>query len=370
MHLRTLYALQIVPDKFRNFAKGYWCFLSNRQAALTHTLSGARSYIDMNGPLPNVESLEVGAGQAVIGCLGSGSTHRQISLGRDLLICPSCCRTILAMLDGWFWDQRPVVNFVRERICVASQGGALMPYDRSVDPIVWTRGIGTGFLATDRRFRQAFFAVVHYVHVRLGANQAAVKALSMMYCWTLLHAGQPNVRRSFSISPGSIAVSFIGDPQTVHCGPWFCLSSMALVSIRRSELSEQPTDCRRFEGIGSNDADLDLIAPGTFEQPVLETDGSRWNTFQHHPRLAAGTARALNGGQKLLGGGHDASLHWAGALPDSQSPMMPMAGGDELILLPDTADQVVNIAQSRKYNKSDHPTPATCGPSLPQYPAS
>jgi hypothetical protein len=55
-----------------------------------------------------------------------------------------------------------------------------MPYDGPVDPIVCTRGISTGFLATDRSFRQAFFAAVHYVHVRLGANQAAVKALSMM----------------------------------------------------------------------------------------------------------------------------------------------------------------------------------------------
>ena len=74
---------------------------------------------------------------------------------------------------------------------------------------------------------------------------------------------------------GSIAANLMAEPQAGHDGPWFCLSSMALVSIRRSELSEQPTDCRRFEGIGSNDADLDLIAPGTFEQPVLETDGSR-----------------------------------------------------------------------------------------------
>jgi hypothetical protein len=72
------------------------------------------------------------------------------------------------------------VNFVRGRISVASQGSALMPYDRSVDPIVRTRGISTGLLATDRSFSQAFFAAVHYV--RLGANQAAVKALSMMCC--------------------------------------------------------------------------------------------------------------------------------------------------------------------------------------------
>jgi hypothetical protein len=27
---------------------------------------------------------------------------------------------------------------------------------------------------------------------------------------------------------GSIAVNFMGEPQAVHCGPWFCVSSMAL----------------------------------------------------------------------------------------------------------------------------------------------
>jgi hypothetical protein len=27
---------------------------------------------------------------------------------------------------------------------------------------------------------------------------------------------------------GSMAESFIGEPQAVHCGPWFCLSSMVL----------------------------------------------------------------------------------------------------------------------------------------------
>ena len=27
---------------------------------------------------------------------------------------------------------------------------------------------------------------------------------------------------------GSTAVNFIGEPHAVHCGPWFCLSSMTL----------------------------------------------------------------------------------------------------------------------------------------------
>jgi hypothetical protein len=29
--------------------------------------------------------------------------------------------------------------------------------------------------------------------------------------------------------PGSMAVSFIGEPQAVHCRPWFCLSSIVLL---------------------------------------------------------------------------------------------------------------------------------------------
>ena len=74
---------------------------------------------------------------------------------------------------------------------------------------------------------------------------------------------------------GSIAESFIGEPQAVHCGPWFCLSSMAFASIRRSEFSDKPTARLRFEGIGCNDVNLNLIAFGAFEQPVLETNWSR-----------------------------------------------------------------------------------------------
>jgi hypothetical protein len=35
-----------------------------------------------------------------------------------------------------------------------------------------------------------------------------------------------NVRRSWANPLGSIAVNFIGEPQAVHCGPWFCVSSM------------------------------------------------------------------------------------------------------------------------------------------------
>jgi hypothetical protein len=79
--------------------------------------------------------------------------------------------------------------------------------------------------------------------------------------------------------------------------------------MRCSEFASQPSDRFRFERVRRNDADLRVIASGAFEQPVLEAYGSRRHAFQHHPRLAMETARALNRGQKLLGRGHEASLH-------------------------------------------------------------
>jgi hypothetical protein len=106
---------------------------------------------------------------------------------------------------------------------------------------------------------------------------------------------------AFAAALGSIAVNFMGEPQAVHCGPWFCLSSMAFASVRRSEFTGKPTGRLRFEGIRCNDSYLNLIALRTFEQAMFETNWPRRNAFQHHPRLAAGTARALDSGQELLG---------------------------------------------------------------------
>jgi hypothetical protein len=63
-----------------------------------------------------------------------------------------------------------------------------------------------------------------------GASHASVTALSMMCRSTLLHRGQPNVRKSWPNELGSIAVNFIGEPQVVHCGPWFCTSSIGFPS--------------------------------------------------------------------------------------------------------------------------------------------
>jgi hypothetical protein len=55
----------------------------------------------------------------------------------------------------------------------------------------------------------------------------------MMCRSTLLHRGHPNVRKSLPNELGSIAVNLIGELQLVHCGPWFCTSSMASPRGRR-----------------------------------------------------------------------------------------------------------------------------------------
>jgi hypothetical protein len=47
------------------------------------------------------------------------------------------------------------------------------------------------------------------------------------------------------------------------------------------------------ERVQRNEACLDVIAPGAFEQSAFETNRPRRNAFQHHPRLTTRTARAL-----------------------------------------------------------------------------
>ena len=141
-----------------------------------------------------------------------------------------------------------------------------------------------------------------------------------------MHSGQVNVRKSWPVQLGSIAESFIAEPQAVHCGPWFCLSSMVLPSVRSPEFARKPTGYLGCEGIRCNDVDLNVIALRTLEQPLFETSWPRCHALQHHPRLAARTARAFDVREELLGRGHGALLHEAGALPDSQSPMIAIGG--------------------------------------------
>jgi hypothetical protein len=44
---------------------------------------------------------------------------------------------------------------------------------------------------------------------------------------------------------GSIAANFIGEPQAMHWGPWFCLSSMALPG---AVITQSSRDASPFAG--------------------------------------------------------------------------------------------------------------------------
>ena len=73
-----------------------------------------------------------------------------------------------------------------------------------------------------------------------------------------------------------MAVSLIGEPRAVHCGPWICLSSMRCApegqpSIRRPEFAIEPTGHFGFERVRCDDTYLDVIATATLEQSVFET---------------------------------------------------------------------------------------------------
>jgi len=149
----------------------------------------------------------------------------------------------------------------------------------------------------------------------------------MMCRWTLLHCEQANVRNSPHML-GSIAVNFIGESQAVHCGPWFCASSMCW-SPQLGALSSpsKPSGSVRIERVRCSDPSLNVIAPGALKQPVFKANWSWWNPFQHHTRLAAGTARTFNRGQQLLGWAHDASLRWSGGT--SQTCQGDLRGRDD-----------------------------------------
>src|SRR6202158_2589463 len=85
--------------------------------------------------------------------------------------------------------------------------------------------------------------------VCFGAIQASVTVLSITCRWTLLHSWQVNVRRSWPNALGSIAVNLIGEPQAVHCGPWFCVSSM--VAPQFGALSSPASHPTEADFIGS-----------------------------------------------------------------------------------------------------------------------
>src|SRR5271154_2323907 len=61
----------------------------------------------------------------------------------------------------------------------------------------------------------------------------------------------------------------------------------------RSGVRRRPDRPHWAERGQRNEACLDVIAPGAFEQSAFETFWPRRDAFQHHPRLATRTARAL-----------------------------------------------------------------------------
>jgi hypothetical protein len=117
--------------------------------------------------------------------------------------------------------------------------------------------------------------------VCFGAIQASVTALSITCRWTLLHSGQVNVRKSNVL--GSIAVNLVGEPQAVHCGPWFCVSSMVGFPQfgARSSPASHPTEvdfigslattsiCTKWHLRHSNRRCSKPIAPGLMRASII-----------------------------------------------------------------------------------------------------
>ena len=146
---------------------------------------------------------------------------------------------------------------------------------------------------------------------------------------------------------GSIAASLMGEPQAVHCGPWFCASSMG----QSSEISAQP-------GVPGSPA----------SQPAaLELKGSdaitlisTWLHFGHSNNrcskpMGPGEMRSSSIGLwqceqqrrsvavKDCGDEGTASLYWAGALSISPSPINAYSDGDGANLAQYISTRLINI---------------------------
>ena len=122
--------------------------------------------------------------------------------------------------------------------------------------------------------------------------------------WDLVNCNGPVAlwaskrRKSWPGALGSIAVNFIGEPQAVHCGPWFCMSSMCCSpSVRSPEFAGEPSGGSRFHRVARNDFLLYGVALRTFEQAMLKADWARTDARQHHARRAVRAARALDAGE-------------------------------------------------------------------------
>src|SRR5258707_2392466 len=104
----------------------------------------------------------------------------------------------------------------------------------------------------------------------------------MMYRRALLHLGQVKVRKSWPNVLGSIAANLIGEPQAVHCGPWFCVSSMATPSVRGPEFPGKPPYINRLHTVGRNGFGLYGVALRALEPAMLKSHRTRANARKHH----------------------------------------------------------------------------------------
>jgi hypothetical protein len=154
-----------------------------------------------------------------------------------------------------------------------------------------------------------------------------------------------------------MAESFIGEPQAVHAGPWFCVSSMCQPPVRRPEFASKPSHHgSRFHRVAGNEFVLYGGALRAFEQPMLKADWTRIDARKHHARRTVRTTRALDGCERWAGGKislwHDTSL-LGGSVQHSLSPMVAdRGGGDGTSMRPRVPELLVNIAHSLKLNKS------------------
>ncbi len=157
---------------------------------------------------------------------------------------------------------------------------------------------------------------------------------------------------------GSIAVNFIGEPQAVHCGPWFCVSSMVAPSVRSPEFPGKPPYESRLHRVARNDFVLYEVALRTLEPSMLKAHGTRTNARQHHARRAARTSRALDGCEGWTGvrmRSHGTSLHLGGSATLSVTDGCLWRDGDRTSMRFRVPQQVVNIAHISKLNRTRDP---------------
>lgn len=161
-------------------------------------------------------------------------------------------------------------------------------------------------------------------------------------------ASQVLALRVLARHAGSIAVNLMGEPQAVHCGPWFCESSMGYFS----EIGAQPgvpgspasqpaaLDLKGSDAITlistrlhlghSNNRRSKPIGPGEMRSSIILV----WQCEQRRRSVAVKDCE--DEGMML-------PLYWAGALPISQSPITACLDGDGANLAQYTSMRLVNI---------------------------